>query len=216
MGTAGGRAAGSAIAATLLGCVGFALAQGNEPAFTAPPGSAQATPSPVHTAPLPMDSAQIARDAVGVFQRTCLASVGDATATIDAAINAGLAPYAGGGGASVASLLGDTPGQVFAFGGATDVLLAVGQDGRCTVWASRADGPTAKQAFVAAIDAMRANTTVRPVRDRTIERAGGWRHQLGYDIGGARRFRADAVTLLAAQPGLQVLQAAPAGIAAPN
>jgi hypothetical protein len=192
-----------------LGMAGVVGAQPQEPGFTAPPGSAQATPSPVHSGSLPVDSGQLARDAVDVYRRTCLASVGQPTALIDAAINAGLAPFLGGaeGEASLGSFLGDAPGQVYALGMPADVLLAIGDDGQCTVWAQRADGPRLKQAFVAAIESLRnGGATVRATRDRKVQR-GGWRHQLGYDIARPSiNFSADAVTLMTSQPGLQVLR----------
>jgi hypothetical protein len=156
-----------------------------------------------------LDSAQLARDAVDVYRRTCLAAVGQPEALIDAALGAGLAPFLGGseGEASVASFLGDAPGQVYALGLPADVLLAIGDDGQCTVWAQRADGPKLKQAFVAAIESLRAGgATVRASRDRKVQR-NGWRHQLGYDIAQpSMNFSADAVTLMTSQPGLQVLR----------
>jgi hypothetical protein len=196
---------------------GTAAAQSQEPGFTAPPGSAQATPSPVHSGSLPVDSGQLARSAVDVYRRTCLASVGQPTALIDAAINAGLAPFLGGaeGEASAGSFLGDAPGQVFALGMPADVLLAIGDDGQCTVWAQRADGPRLKQAFVMAIESLRSSgATVRATRDRKVQR-NGWRHQLGYDIArSSTSFSADAVTLMTNQPGLQVLRASVATVSA--
>lgn len=199
-----------------LGVAGEAMAQYQAPGFTAPPGSAQATPSPVLSGELPVDSGQLARSAVDVYRRTCLASVGQPTALIDAAINAGLAPFLGGaeGEASVGSFLGDAPGQVFALGMPADVLVAIGDDGQCTVWAQRTDGPRLKQAFVSAMESLRAGgATVRATRDRKVQR-NGWRHQLGYDIAKSSiSFSADAVTLMTNQPGLQVMRAS---VAAPT
>lgn len=199
--------------------LGAAAQQSPEPGFTAPPGSAQATPSAVHSGSLPVDSGQLARDAVDVYRRTCLASVGQPAAMVDAALGAGLAPYLGGpeGEASLASLLGDAPGQVYALGMPADVLLAIGDDGQCTVWAQRADGPRLKQAFVAAVESLRdGGGTVRVSRDRKVQR-GGWRHQLGYDIARSTlSFSADAVTLMTNQPGLQVMRAAVARAASPT
>lgn len=188
-----------------------ALAQQSpEPGFTAPPGSAQATPSAVHSSSLPVDSGQLARDAVDVYRRTCLASVGQPSAMVDAALGAGLAPFLGGpeGEASLASFLGDAPGQVYGLGMPADVMLAIGDDGQCTVFAQRADGPKLKQAFVAAIESLRSGgASVRATRDRKVQR-GGWRHQLGYDIAQPSvSFSADAVTLMTNQPGLQVMRA---------
>jgi hypothetical protein len=195
-----------------FGVPGRALAQPQDPGFTAPPGSAQATPSPVQSGSLPVDSDQLARDAVDVFRRTCLVSVGQPAALVDAALSTGLAPFLGGteGEASLASFLGDAPGQVYALGMPADVLLAIGDDGQCTVWAQRAAGPQVKRAFVAAVESLRqGGATVRATRDRKVQRVGGWRHQLGYDVGQpARSFNADAVTLMTTQPGLQVMRAA--------
>lgn len=218
---------------TLLFAAGVGSAsaqQSTEPEFTAPPGSAQVVTTPVYSAPLPVDSGRAARDAVDVFKQTCLVAVGNAQGLVDAAINAGMAPYLGGpsGDADASSLLGDTPGQVFSAAAGGDVLLAIGDNGLCTVWANRADGPKLKAAFVAAMDALRdRGSSVRAVRERTIQRAGGWRQQLGYDVSDVRAnggasgsgpnpggFAADAVTLLTPQPGVQVLRAAPLGASA--
>jgi len=192
------------------GSGGLASAQQKEPDFVAPPGSDQAIPSPVTSSSLPADSGQLASDAVDVYRRTCLVAVGQASALVDAALGVGLAPFLGGaeGDANLASFLGDAPGQVYGLGNPADVMLAIGDDGQCTVWAQRADGPRLQQAFVAAMDALRAGgASVRVTRDRKVQR-GGWRQQLGYDVSlPPLAFSADAVTLLTSQPGLQVLRA---------
>lgn len=209
----GGRSRAVALCAWAAHAVVLAQSPTPLPDFTAPPGSDQVVTSPVYTAPLPAGSETVARDAVELYRRTCLASVGDATALVDQALAAGLAPYAGGpeGDAQMASLLGNAPGQVYAEPGVAALMLAIGEDGRCTVWADRTDGPQLKAAFVAAMDGLRERgATVRAARDRTLQRGGGWRQQLGYDIQDARRsFSADAVTLLTPRPGMQALRAAP-------
>lgn len=187
-----------------------AAAQPGPPAFTAPPGSLRVEREDDTPA---VDAQLLAQEAVELYRRTCAASGRQRDALTDLALAAGLQPYAGEADASAQTLLGGAAGQVFVPPGrAAQLQLALGDDGRCTVWAQQAEGPGVKAGFLSLMDALRAEgALVRQTSDRVIERAGGWRQQTGFEVrdaGGTRSF--DAVTLLIERPGLQVLSTAPA------
>ena len=133
--------------------------------------------------------------------------------TVDWAINAGFAPIDAHIGAG-AALLSGQPGTVLVMpGSASQVLLAIDLDKRCTVWAERAEGPALRAEFVRAINALAAKgARLQPLQERTVERGGAWRMQLQMRLrraGGAQDFGVGAVTTLTAQPAAQVLSAAP-------
>jgi hypothetical protein len=150
---------------------------------------------------------------VRAFVDGCVAHEGDSMKTVDWAINAGFEPidaHTGGG----AMLLSGQPGTVFVMpGSASQVLLAIDLDRRCTVWAERADGPALRAEFVKAINALAAKgARLQPMQERTVERGGAWRMQLQMRYrraGGAQDFGVGTVTTLTAQPAAQVLHAAP-------
>ena len=150
---------------------------------------------------------------VRVFIDGCVAHEGESMKTVDWAINAGFEPIDAHIGAG-AALLSGQPGTVFAMpSSASQVLLAIDLDKRCTVWAERADGPALRAEFVKAIDALATKgARLQPLQERTIERGGAWRMQLQMRFrraGGAQDFGVGAVTTLTPQPAAQVLQAAP-------
>lgn len=199
-----------ALAAALLVPALPASAQPGPPAFTAPPGSMRVEREDDTPA---VDAQLLAQEAVELYRRTCAASGRQRDALTDLALAAGLQPYAGEAEASAQVLLGGASGQVFVPPGrAAQLQLALGDDGRCTVWAQQAEGPGVKAGFLNLMESMRAEgAVVRQTNDRVIERAGGWRQQTGFEVrdaGGTRSF--DAVTLLIERPGLQVLSTAPA------
>lgn len=204
----------SLAAACALLCAFAAQAQSGAPVFTAPPGSLQAEP-PDDAAEV--DALELAQQAVELYAQTCAAGASQAGSLIDRALAAGLQPYAAEGGTPAHVLLGGAPGQVYAQPGRAALLqLALGDDGRCTVWAQQAEGPGVKAGFLSLIDGLRGQgARVRATHDRVVERGGGWRQQTGFEVrdaGGTRSF--DAVTLLIERPGLQVLSTGPIGAAA--
>ena len=199
-----------AVALVLAGTAG---AQAGAPVFTAPPGSLQAEPE----GPAQVDALELAQEAVDLYAQTCAAGASAEGALVDRVLAVGLRPYAGQGEGSARALLGGVPGQVYAPSGREALLqLALGDDGRCTVWAQRAEGPAVKAAFLELIETLRGQgARVRATHDRVVDRAGGWRQQTGFEVrdaGGTRSF--DAVTLLVERPGLQVLSTGPVGAAA--
>ena len=156
---------------------------------------------------------QAAATVVRVFIDGCVAHEGESMKTVDWAINAGLEPidaYTGAG----AALLSGQPGTVFVMpGSASQVLLAIDLDKRCTVWAERADGPALRAEFVKAMNALAdKGARLQPLQERTVGRGGAWRMQLQMRlrrVGGSQDFGVGAVTTLTPQPAAQVLQAAP-------
>lgn len=198
-----------ALAALALG----AHAQPGPPGFVAPPGSLRVEPDEGPR----IDALQLAQEAVELYRQTCAASGRRRDALADLALAAGLQPYRGEGGTSSQTLLGGASGQVYVPPHrAHHLQLALGDDGRCTVWVQQAEGPGVKAGFLTVMEALRAEgAVVRPTHDRVIERAGGWRQQTGFEVrdaGGTRSF--DAVTLLIERPGLQMLSTGPATAAA--
>lgn len=198
------RLAGLFVLAPLL-----AAAQSGPPVFTAPPGSAR---GPVRAEAAPaIDSQRLGQDALDLFRRTCAAAPGDAAALVDRALAAGLQPYQGEGDSSASGLLGGAAGQVFAPPGRGAWLqLALAGDGRCTVWAQGAIGPALKAGFTSLVESLREpGASLRSTQERTVQLAGGWRQQTGYELRDARGVHGfDAVTLLSDQPGVQVLSSA--------
>ncbi len=151
---------------------------------------------------------------VRVFVEGCIAHDGESMKTVDWAINQGFDAsdaHLGPG----ASLLSGRPGTVMALpgSGGASLLLAIDLDKRCTVWADRSDGPAVRAEFGKAIAALTARgARVQPVLERSIERAGAWRHQLQMRVrraGGTRDFDVGSVTTLTPQPAAQVLSLAP-------
>jgi hypothetical protein len=155
---------------------------------------------------------------VRVFVDGCLAHEGDSMKTVDWAINQGFEwvdAHTGDG----AALLSGRPGTVLAMAGsAGGVLLAIDLDRRCTVWAERADGSAVRAEFVKALDALAARgARVQPQQERTVERAGAWRHQLQMRVrrsGSTSELNVGAVTTLGPHAAAQVLSAAPAAAGA--
>lgn len=188
----------------LLLCTCAVAAQAQNPFIEAARGTASAVP------PAPTAVAAVLR----AFIDGCVAHVGESMKTVDWAINAGLEPIDAHVGAG-AALLSGRPGTVFVMpgGSASQVLLAIDLDKRCTVWAERADGPALGAEFVRAMNALAAKgARLQPLQERTVERAGAWRMQLQMRYrraGGAQDLGVGAVTTLTAQPAAQVLSAAP-------
>ena len=196
--------------AVAVAMAGVASAQRAEPVFTVPPA---AVLDDADVAPR-SEAQQRAEDAIALFRSVCADAPGETTAQVDRALAAGLRPHAGEGGSDADALLGGSPGQVFAPPGRGAVLqVALAENGRCTVWAERAEGPAVKAGFAGVIDTLRARgAKVRVIGERIVERGGSWRQQSAFEVRdehGARSF--DAVTLLAERPGMQVLSSAPRG-----
>ena len=187
---------------TLLWAVTI-TAQAQNPFFEAARDNAPVVPK------APTAAAAVVR----VFIDGCVAHEGESMKTVDWAINAGFAPIDAHIGAG-AALLSGQPGTVLVMpGSASQVLLAIDLDKRCTVWAERAEGPALRAEFVRAINALAAKgARLQPLQERTVERGGAWRMQLQMRLrraGGAQDFGVGAVTTLTAQPAAQVLSAAP-------
>jgi hypothetical protein len=164
-------------------------------------------------APPPQAAPTAAATVVRVFIDGCVAHEGDSMKTVDWAINQGFEPDFARGGAAE-SLLQGQPGTVLALPGiASPVLLAIGLDKRCTVWAERGDGPAVRTEFLKAINALAAKgARVQPTQERTVERGGAWRMQLQMRyrrVGGSQDFGVGAVTTLTTAPAAQALSLAP-------
>jgi hypothetical protein len=186
-------------------CVGMAAAQAQkvEPLIDAARANAPAVATP-----------PVAADAiVRAFVGGCVAHEGDPTRTVDWAIEQGFEPADAQAGAG-AALLSGQPGTLLSMpGSAGQVVLAIDQAQRCTVWAERGDGPAVRAEFVKAMNALAAKgARVRPMPERTIERGGAWRLQVQMRYrraGGSQDFGVGAVTTFTPQPTAQVLSAAP-------
>jgi hypothetical protein len=184
-------------------CAWAIAAQAQNPFIEAARANAQGTP------PAPTSASVIAR----AFADGCMAHEGDSMKTVDWAINQGYEWVDARSGAG-ASLLSGQPGTVLAMpGSASQVLLAIDLDRRCTVWAERADGPALRVEFVKAMNALAAKgARLQPMQVRTVERGGAWRMQLQMRwrrAGGSQDWGVGAVTTLTSQPAAQVLSVAP-------
>ena len=149
---------------------------------------------------------------VDVFVQGCVLTEGVTTATVDWALSQGFNPqdpYA----PEAQPLLAGKPGTILAMGSSSSVLLAVGMDGSCTVWADRAAGPAVHFAFKQAMGQLAAKgAKVQSTLDRNVERAGAWRHQVQMRyrrVGGSQDFGVGAVTTLGEQAGAQALRLEP-------
>lgn len=149
---------------------------------------------------------------VRIFIDSCVLGEGEMTPAIDRGISRGMNPRDPTL-AEVRPLLDGQPGTVLALPDvAAPVLLAVTGERRCTVWADQANGPAVRSAFQRALGALGARGfRVKPLFDRSVDRAGAWRQQLQLSVQrvGGREYGLGAVTTLGALPASQALQFGP-------
>lgn len=193
---------GHRVAAALLGlCASAALCQDLP---RAPSDAPHATPDAI----------------VRIFVDACVLGEGEMTPAIDRGISQGMNPRDATL-AEVRPLLDGQQGTVLAMPDvAAPVLLAITPARRCTVWAERANGPALRNAFQRALAPLeQRGFRVKPMFDRTLERAGAWRQHVQMSVrrsGGAQDFALGAVTTLGSEPASQALQFGPLPAALPG
>jgi hypothetical protein len=93
------------------------------------------------------------------------------------------------------------------------IVLAVSDDGQCTVWIEGASGPTVLAAFQReSAKLSREGSRAKRVAERMVSRSGTWRRlvQLRYEPAGEEGvFRVGAVTMINEGQGTQALSFAP-------
>jgi len=147
------------------------------------------------------------------FQKACLLTSGNADQAVDWALSQGFEPVDALRG-NMDGLLSGQPGCVLAAPGTEGHVLLVATQGRhCTVWADNLQGPALRSA-VAEVMGMQAAKGARVSQqvDRSIERAGAWRHQTQWryrDVGKTQDLGVGAVTTLSGAPGTQALHLEP-------
>jgi len=153
---------------------------------------------------------------VKAFVQGCIAHGGEPGAVTDWALSQGWEPVQGEQQHSMQELLQGDRGNVLQFPrSAGQLLVAVGQAGRCVVWAEGQDGPSVRLALLRELSALAGRgARSRIDNDRTVEAGGLWRNltQWRYRASPyAPPLRLGAATTLGALPAAQALHLAPLG-----
>lgn len=153
---------------------------------------------------------------VKTFVQGCIGHAGDAAAVTDWALAQGFEPVQGEQQHSMQELLqGDRGSVLQAPRSAGQLLLAVGQAGRCVVWAEGQDGPSVRLGLLRELSALAGRgARSRIDNDRTVEAGGLWRNltQWRYRASpSAPELRLGAATTLGVLPAAQALHLAPLG-----
>jgi hypothetical protein len=171
-------------------------------------------------APVRSSSVSPSVDAVvQVFLDGCVLNEGQSGAVVDWALTQGfepLDPLRTG----AEDLLSGAAGAVLALpGSAEQVLLAVGEDRRCIVWAENTNGPRLRGAFQKMVSGLGfKGARVQPVIDRNLNSAGAWRNQSQWRyrrVGGSEDFGLGSATTLGGAASAQLLHFAPMARPAP-